>query len=258
MSEIVRSAARVLDLLEFFAGIKHGVSLAGVSNAFSLPKSSALGLLRTLCSRGYLRRDSQGLYSLNDAFRSNGFGWGGSQLMRLLAMALPVMDSLSERLGETMSFGALTDNTHVRLLMQSLSTQPVRYEATVGQELPLHCTAMGRVILSTLPRAERDGLLAQQSLTSFTPFTLTDLDKIQEQIDRAMTQGYCVVMEEFDRGGTGFAVPVRDSQGRAIAAINASCISARFEDKRAEITQALLSEVAQLESQFQLPAIAES
>jgi len=253
MSEIVRSAARVLDLLEYFAANPGSVSLAEVSGAFAMPKSSALGLLRTLCSRGYVLRDEQGQYALNEVFRAQGFGWGGSPLARLMAMAHPMMQALTAEVGETTCFGALADTGQVRLLMECLSPNPLRYEMTVGRLIPLHCTAMGRMFLSAMSRPEREALLALHPIRAMTPFTITDLPGLHAEMDRARDQGYCVVIEEHERGGTGISAPVRDAQGTAVGIVNVACVSVRYQDKQKEITRALYDTVSELERRFQLP-----
>jgi DNA-binding IclR family transcriptional regulator len=253
MSETVRSAARVLDMLEFFAGVREGVSLARVASAFSMPKSSALGLLRTLCSRGYVLRDAQGLYSLNEVFRTQGFGWGGNQLVRLMAMAQPMLEKLSSQLGESTSLGMLTEDGQIRMLLQSLSTQPVRYEASMGKFNPVHCTAMGRILLASATRAERDAILQRHPRKAYTSHTVMDLDQLHGLMDAAFERGWSLSAEEHELGGTGVSVAIYDASGKPVAAMNVACISARFAGKFEDIVAALTEEGARLQAQFLIP-----
>lgn len=253
MSEIVRSAARVLDLLEYFAGIRGTVSLSQVAGAFAMPKSSALGLLRTLCSRGYLLRDAQGQYCLNEVFRTQGFGWGGKPIVRLMALAQPVLESLAERLGESTSLGCLTDDGRIRMLQQALSAQPVRYEASLEKFNPVHCTAMGRILLAPLSKERRDAILDLHPMKAFTTHTVMQRDVLHGLMDQAYERGWSLSAEEHELGGTGVSVAINDTQGVPVAAMNVASISARFESKREQIVEVLMEEGAALQARFCAP-----
>jgi len=254
MTDVVRSAARVLDLLEYFANQPHSLSLATVAARFELPKSSALGLLRTLTSRGYLLKDAQGLYYINDTFKAHGFGWGGNALRRLAAVARPVMDEMALALGETISMGVLNDEGQIKLILQSLSHQPIRYEARLEQILPIHCTAMGRVLLAHQSEAECLETLKRHPLTRHSELTIIDPQEILKRIRAARDNGYCSVIDEYDVGGTGISAPVYDAYGNPIAALNVSCVTARFEDKKTTIVQTLLAEAEKLTAYMKLTA----
>lgn len=246
MSDVVRSAARVLDLLEYLSERDGAVTLAALTQAFGMPKSSMLGLLRTLCARGYVMRNPQGAYYMNPYFREHGFGWNGDRIARLCAMADPVMSALSEELGETVSLGLLMDDGNVKVLKQSLSSQPVRYEARENHIFPAFCAAMGRVLMSTLGDVDRERILGQQPFVAVTPLTVTDPARIREIIRQAGEDGYCVVEDESDLGGTGVAACLSSGPGRPLIALNISCISARFRAKREVVVAALLRETAAL------------
>lgn len=244
MSDVVRSAARVLDLLEYFSASGSSFSLAEIASRFSLPKSSALGLLRTLCSRGYVVRDDQGQYTLNAYFRQHGFGWGGDALAHLVAIAAPVMAEMAAELGESISLGALQDSGHLKVLEQALSHQAIRYEAKPGHTFPVYCSAMGRIILANTAPAQRDALLERHPRVALTPYTRTDLADIHERIAQAAREGYCVVEEECELGGTGLAMAILGKDGQPIAALNVAFISARFAAKREQAVQVLRQRVA--------------
>lgn len=243
MSEVVRSAARVLDLLEFFAEHEASHSLVDISTQFGLPKSSALGLLRTLCTRGYVVRDDNGHYAMNPVFRLHGFGWGGDTIAHVLAVAAPLMTELAAELGESVLLGVLHEQGSLRILNQVRCNQPVRYEAKPGQHFPAYCTAMGRAIMSQMPEARRREVLGKLPLVALTPVTLTKPADINARIKQAAAQGYCVVEDECDRGGTGMAMPIRDRSGAPIAALNVAFVSARFAEKREQAIQALGAKV---------------
>jgi DNA-binding IclR family transcriptional regulator len=245
---VVPSAARVLDLLEFLAGSDRGASLTAAASSLQLAKSSTLMLLRTLVARGYVVRSDGDLYVLNDTFRRHGFAWGGSRFARLVAVARPVMESLCEQLGETVILGVLTDDGHVRLLAKVIARQDIRYDVDITTPLPAYCTAMGRVLLGSLPQDRQAEILNGGDRTKRTPDTVTDLNQLDELVDRAATNGYSIVEEEFALGGTGVSAPLVDSDGRIIAALDVACITTRFQGKRNNIVSAVVAAAANLSS----------
>lgn len=242
----VRTAARTLDLLEYFAQIEDPTSLAAVTSAFDMPKSSVLGLLRTLCARGYLLKDERGLYVLNEAFRNQGFGWTNSRLTHLLKQAEPLLNRLAEKTGETLLVGVLTNDGLVKFVMQSLPLTAFRYQIALGHTIPVHCTGMGRMLLSQLPPEKQNALLAKHPLGTFTHLTLTDIGHIRDEIARAAQQGYCIVKDEYDDGGTAIAVPIHEANGQTLGALNFACLSSRFENKREMLLRELLQAKVEL------------
>lgn len=250
MNDAVRSAARVLDLLEYFAATEQGVALTTVSTLFAMPKSSTLALLRTLLSRGYLERDEHNLYRLNPVFRSSGFGWNGDIGARLIALAKPAMDDLCLEVGETVILSVLTDEGLVKPVAKSLAQAVVRYDLDLGEAHPAYCSAMGRAMLACLPRERRDEILAGSPREPRTPFTIYELDAVNAKIDQAAEEGYAIVEEEFVLDGVGIAMPVCDATGAPVAALDIGCVASRYAAKRDEILAALRACIERLPTPF--------
>lgn len=246
MDKVVRSAARVLDILEYFASLEGSTNLTNITTVFEMPKSSAFGLLRTLCARGYLVRDDQGLYSLNSYFRKHGFGWGSDHVARWSAVIEPAMERLAAETGETVILGEFVDRGEVRLLKQSLTAQPIRYSWEDNYLFPVYCTAMGRILLSKMSDSECDRILDLLPRIPRTPHTVTDKDQIQMLVAKARADGFCLVSDETDLGGTGVATWISAAPGLPFIALNVSCISARFPAKRDQVIAALLREATGL------------
>ena len=238
MNDSVRSASRVLDLLELLAGAEDGLSLAEACERLGAPKSSTLMLLRTLAGRGYAVRGEGDRYRLHADFRSGGFGWGG-QAARLVAVSEPVLRELADTIGETAILATLTDKGMVHLLAKAVTHENIRYDIDLGQELPAYCTAIGRVLLAQMPREARAPYLDSIKPVAVTPHSLTDRVAIEARIDEAAREDISVVAEEYALGGTGAAVPIRLADGRVVGAVNAGCISPRFVGKEKAIADAL-------------------
>ncbi len=238
MNDNVRSASRVLDLLELLAGASDGLSLAEACERLGAPKSSTLMLLRTLAGRGYAVRGEGDRYRLHEDFRRGGFGWGG-QAARLVAVAEPVLRELADRIGETAILATLTDKGMVRLLAKAVTQENIRYDIDLGQELPAYCTAIGRVLLAQMSPEPRGSIQERIEPVAVTPRSLTGPAAIEARIDEAAEAGISVVAEEYALGGTGAAVPIRLADGRVVGAVNVGCISPRFIGKEEKIAGAL-------------------
>lgn len=258
MVNTVPSAARVLDLLEFLAGSERGASLSAAAASLGIAKSSTLMLLRTLVARGYVTRNEDDLYVLNEAFRLHGFGWGGSRFARLVAVAQPVMQALCGELGETVLLGALDDDGQIRILSKVVAAQNIRYDIDITTRVPAYCTAMGRVLLTGVPPKRRDAILKSTPRAKMTPDTVTDFAHLQRLVGQAAALGYAISQEEYAIGGTGVAAPVRDADGNVSAALNVGCITSRFRTNRDTIIATLMRESENLSRRFSQPVVAKA
>lgn len=203
-----------------------------------LPKSSTLALLRTLTARGYVVKDAADRYAMNDTFRMHGFGWGGHQHARLIAAAQPLMESLSQEVGETVLIG-VAQAGHVTTLAKVVARQDLRYDVDLARPCPFYCTAMGRVLTAFAPEGRRAAMLQASPRDKVTDRTVTDLDALQAIIVQVRAEGVAVVEEEWVLGGTGIAVPVFHADGSTLAALDIGCVTTRFQAKREGIIAAL-------------------
>jgi IclR family pca regulon transcriptional regulator len=92
----------------------------------------------------------------------------------------------------------------------------------VGARLPAYAASMGRVLLAGLPSTSLDAWLGECRPTRLTPHTVTDLRRLKRIVAEVRAQGYAYVEQELELGLCSLAVPVRDRDGKVIAALNAS------------------------------------
>ena len=232
----VRSAGRVLDLLEYLQVQTAARSLSRIALDIGLPKSSALLLLRTLVDRGYVLRNESGGYAIA-LDRST----ARSINDRLIEVAVPEMRAWSSRTRETVLLGVLVDGWQMRVRAKQVSTQELRYDADLTALRPSYCTAMGRVMLAALPRPQRRRVLTARILRRFTPSTVTDPTALELILRQVETDGYATVEEQYVLGASGVAAPVRDSAGRVVAALDIASVSSRFGAACPELVSAAMN-----------------
>jgi IclR family transcriptional regulator, pca regulon regulatory protein len=98
---------------------------------------------------------------------------------------------------------------------------------SVGTRLPAYATSMGRVLLATLPGDQLDAYLDSATLKPLTERTIVDQDRLRAEIERTRARGWCLVDQELEDGVRSIAVPVHDSAGRVLAAVNTSAHATR-------------------------------
>ncbi len=226
-SPIIR-AARIL------AAVARGedpVSLAALSQAVQLPKTTVYRLAGLLEQAGLIDKDPlTHRYAIAPGFDS----------LALTALrAAPIhrsrkvlLQRLSERLGETINLGTLSGG-EVIYLERVESAWPLRMAFEPGSRVPIHCTAIGKLLLAFAPPRVREQLLAATPLRQYTRNTITTVERLLEQLRVIGERGYSEDDEEFLAGVCCLAVPVRNGAGKVIAGLAVSAPSARFPLERA-------------------------
>jgi DNA-binding IclR family transcriptional regulator len=241
----VKSAVRVLEVLEFLSRCPGPVAFREVVAALGFPKSSTHALLRTLVLRGYAQKDDTDRYSVAEAFRQ-GFGWVGGPEAQLVAMALPILEQLRADLRETVFLGVRGTGGDVKVLAKRVSPQVIRYDTEQQDLRPAYCTAMGRVLLAFWDADLVDDYFARTDLVAHTPHTVTDEAEIRGILARIRTNGYGLVEQEYVLGGSGASAPVFDRDGRVAAALNVATVAPRFPAAKDQIIATVMAAAASL------------
>ncbi|WP_169747972.1 IclR family transcriptional regulator [Pseudonocardia acaciae] len=189
-----------------------------------LPRPTALRLLEALCRSGVLRTDDAGHYRLGPRVAA----WGHAFVneLDLPAMAAEPMAGLVEASGETCFLG-VRDEASVVYLVAVNSPQAVRPAARVGSRNPLHCTAIGKVLLAWLPEPEIRGALVAP-LERRTANTLADPDAVVAELAAVRERGFATDDVENEDGVRCVAAPIRDHAGAVAAGLSVSAPAYRF------------------------------
>jgi len=247
MNVTVKSARRVLEILELFASTDRPLALRDVAAVLALPKSSAHMLLGTLERRGYLVRSDGDRFALLPAMRDAG-GWIGGPAGQIFRAAHPVLDALVDRFQETVVLGAPTDGLDIRILSHRPSPQAIRYHVSQTPVIPGYCTAMGHAVLSRLPEDEARAYLERIDRPQLTPQTLTELEAILARLRQDRAQGFALNIDERFEGASGAAVAVCTPDGRPHAALDIVTVTPRFCRRQGEIVSALIEAARGLEA----------
>jgi IclR family acetate operon transcriptional repressor len=214
----LQSVTRAIRALELIAETGQ-VGVTELGRMLGVHKATASRLVATLAERGLVERDP-----VSEKYRL-GFGLirlAGAAMagMDLVRTAHPVLEDLAERTRETVNVGVLSGDAVV-YVDQIFGTRAIVSVSWVGRRAPLHCTSNGKVLLASLPEAERDRLL-DRPLERPTSHTIVDPDTLRTQLREIEVRGYAQTLEELEEGLNAVAAPVRRPDGEVVAALSVS------------------------------------
>jgi DNA-binding IclR family transcriptional regulator len=207
----VKSAERVIDIFEYFAGHKQVATLAQIAAAIEIPKSSCLALLSTLEGRGYLYRlgDEPRYYPsprwLTHARAVSAHDPVGERIR-------PHMQRLRDELHETIIFANLSGKV-VQYLEVVESDRVIRYVAAPSTTRPVHPSASGRALLSLMPIEERKEFVKSLSLDRYTETTTTSARKLLAEVEEGLDRGWYSTIGQYQDDIVAVASGVRLSGG---------------------------------------------
>jgi IclR family transcriptional regulator, KDG regulon repressor len=152
---------------------------------------------------------------------------------------------MSRRSHETVSLAVPTPGAIICLDRVNSPHTVITTRTDVGARFPAHCTAVGKAVLAYLSAEEIGAILHNNGLPQFTPATLTRAADLRENLRKVREQGYAIDNQELERGLSGVAAPVRNSEGCVIAGIGIAGPTLRFRGQELRDKTALVKEMAQ-------------
>lgn len=217
-NNLTGSTLKALDVLEYLASVGEATGVTEVSRQVGLDKSTTYRILVTLEHRGYVAQDElTRKYRLGFKFLE--LYQSASGPMELKKVAGPVLDKLVRDCNETSHLGIL-DKGEVFYLESRECFQLMKVASHVGLRNPIHCTALGKALLAVLPEEEVELLCKEKGLKRFTDHTLTSLAKLKKELEKIRKSGYAVDNQELYYGTRCLAAPVRNHEGKVIAAVS--------------------------------------
>jgi len=229
-NETVQSVARALTLLDALGDSQGEVGVAELSKRVGLHVSTAHRLLATLVVHGYARQNPDtGRYALG----AKAFHLAESYLgqMDLRRVVRPVLERLSQESGETANL-VILDGREALYLDKVESPQSLRIFSRIGRRAPLHCTAVGKVLLAAEPWETVRRLLGRGPFERLTARTVTSAAQLRVEIAKVREQGVALDFEECEEGARCIAVPVRNARGETVAAVSVSGPALRMSAQR--------------------------
>ncbi|MGV8844742.1 MAG: IclR family transcriptional regulator [Pseudomonas sp.] len=218
------SMARGLAVINAFQERKRHLTIAQISHRTEIPRAAVRRCLYTLIKLGYATNDGR-TYSLLPKVLTLGHAYLSST--PLAVSAQPYLDRISEQLHEACNLATLEGEQVLYLARSTIPQRLISVDLSVGSRLPAYCTSMGRILLAALDDESLSDYLNHADLQPKTSRTLHTPEALWECVQRVRQQGWCVVDQELEQGLRSIAVPVYDSAGHVLAAMNISTHAGR-------------------------------
>ncbi len=239
--------AKGLLVIETFTADRPRQSIAEVSVASDLDRATARRCLLTLAHLGYAGYDGK-YFTLTPRVLRLGTACLAS--MPLPQMVQPVLDRLSDLLGESSSVSVL-DGAEIVYVARAAQRKVMSVALMPGSRLPGYCTSMGRVMLAALPEAAARAVLTAAPLPARTRCTQTDPEAIMAGLVAVRADGYALIDQEVELGLRSIAVPLFNARGVTVAALNVGV--AATQDRAEDLTALYLPHL--FKAQAELRAI---
>jgi DNA-binding IclR family transcriptional regulator len=201
----VKSADRTIALLEYLSAAESPRSLRNVTTDLGIPRASAYALLTTLVRTGWVNTDGTGS-GFQLGIRALRAGASYVEHDDVVRRAQPVMDHMSQQLGETIHLARL-DGHEIVYLATCLSRHSLAVVSRPGRRLPCWATGLGKAILAHRPWEEVDALLPE-TLAPRTEHTITSRARLRESLVEIAQRGCSIDEQESTLGLRCFAVPL--------------------------------------------------
>lgn len=230
-ADFIEGIAKGMAVLESFDTERQRLNATLAAERAGLTRAAARRHLLTLAHLGYLETDGSYFWMAPKVLRFSGSYLSSSRLPRALQ---PTLNRLAAQTGESFS-AVVLDGEEVVIVARSGSygtpARVLAYGLHLGARLPAHATSTGRVLLAALGTAELTAWLKGSRLARLTPNTLTQARLLRQRIAQVRKDDFCFASEEHELGVQALAVPLRDMQGRTVAALNVVLSGGRHQEE---------------------------
>lgn len=230
---IIQSVERALGILDLFDEYTAELKITEISARMGLHKSTLHSLLKTLQMAGYIDQNKDnGKYRLGMKLVERG---------NLLINSIDIRDKargylldLSSQTGQTTHLAILDGKEGVYIDKVEGKLAVITF-SRIGRRLPVHATAIGKVLLAFNPQPEIDALLKDYVFTRQTANTLVDAQSYLQALEQVRQRGYALDDQENEQGVRCISVPIWNHTRRVIAAISMSTLTNRVNSEEFEL-----------------------
>ena len=225
------SLARGLAVIHAFQERKRQLTIAQISHRTEIPRAAVRRCLHTLIKLGYATTDGR-TYSLLPKVLTLGHAYLSSTPLAVTAQ--PILDRLSEQLHEACSMATLEGDEILYIARSATPQRLISVDLSVGSRLPAYCTSMGRILLAGLDDQALEDYLSDADLQVKTSRTLHTPEALRASINAIRQQGWVIIDQELEMGLRSVAVPLKDSAGQVLAALNVGTHVGRVSQRELE------------------------
>ena len=218
---------RMMDLLDTLARFPEPVNLKRLSNMTGLHPSTAHRILNVLVEYRMVDRVEPGTYRLG--IRLLELGNLAKTRIDLRQEALPYMQTLHDRLQETVNLSVRQDDEIVYVERLTSDRSAMRVAHLIGARAPLHVTAVGKLFLLEDGVEKAEEYVGRSGLAVYTRNTIRDSESLMRELEKVRKLGYAFDNEEAEKGVSCIGAGIYDDEGRLDAGLSVSAPSNRLD-----------------------------
>jgi len=235
-----RTVERTIEILDLLSKNSHGLSLSEIKQTMNIPKSSAYDIIITLQDLGMIELLDERLKIYGLGIRSFTIGNRYTENLDLIKIARPYIKELSEKLNKTVFLGVMT-GTKVVYIDKYTPSDEILQTCAIGSENSLHCTSLGKALLSYAPNYEK--VKDKIELVSKTENTITNYEDLEKELEATRLRGYSIDDREHREHMFCSGAPIFDHSSKVIAAISNTGLYDENKDYQSEFI--LIKEAAE-------------
>ncbi|MCG6941002.1 MAG: IclR family transcriptional regulator [Thiohalocapsa sp.] len=239
--QVIDRAAALLDAISRYP---EPVSLKVLGAETGLHPSTAHRILASLADNGFVERDAAGRYRLGLRLLQLGVRLHGDVDMR--ALALPVMEALRDRLGETINL-TIREGDQVVYIEKATPSRSVHVQQLIGSRAPLHVTAVGKLMLAAGGESAIRAYAERTNLPAYTRNSITNVERLIAECAAALEAGHALDNEEAELDVGCIGVLLHDATGRVAGGLS---VSAPIERRRLEWIDAVRAAGQEISTQL--------
>ncbi len=236
--KIIQSVQRAADIIACFHGTPVELSLSEISDTLGLNKSTAHGIISTLCINNFLEQSPSGKYRLGRVFSASFGDDGNTRKMILKEKAQQPMQRLADRFSG--STALLYREGNELIILNRITPSGANYVISVHDSVinPLHTSASGKLLLSSFGEDELESYLERNPLIRATEHTICTKEALKEDLGLIRSRQYSTENEELGPGIYAVSVPIYDKTHRFCAALSITGLD-RFIRENGELVREL-------------------
>lgn len=228
-SNFVASLEKGLAVIRCFGPDARRLTVTDVADKTGYTRATARRFLLTLTQLDYAVTDGKffeltpKILTLGHAYLTSRSLWDASRVY---------LDQVTLKTNESCNIGILDKDEIVYVARSAAPHRIMSVSLFVGARLPAHATSMGQTILAFSPDKDLTAYLHRNTLDRFTENTVTDARALRQRLSDIRSTGYALVDQELEVGLISLAVPLFNSDGAIMAALNVSAHSGRADRDR--------------------------
>lgn len=224
-ADVIAGMVKGMAVLESFDTERQRLNATLAAQRAGITRAAARRHLLTLAHLGYLETDGSYFWLAAKVMRFSGSYLASARLPKLIQ---PTLHRLAQIAPHAFSATVL-DGDEVVVVAKNDVGRMMAYGVHLGARLPAHATSTGRVLLASKSKSELNAWLKGRTLTRLTGHTVTDIKQFRTCLQQAQSDDYVLSCEEHELGVSALAVPLRNAQGKTVAALNVVLPSAAMD-----------------------------